>query len=589
LSTNLFVPKLRAHKLSAAVGSGKTRAAIAWIASPKNAARNVLYVAPTQALIDQTAKDLRAAIAAAKGAPRNVHVIHSMMDDIGPGQVRAEALQALDSADEGDGAVLLITTTTFLQLAAKLRHSGRWTVVLDEAFKPVEFDPLNLGLDALDGWAHLCELFAVDPQQGYRLLPREGRKGLIEDVAAGHYTTAGDRFKAYEKAAQYVANPAMRCELVLTDGAKALLAGEPPKKRKKRGGTEETGTVLQFATYVDPQAFTGFREVLFLSALFEETILCHLWVKALGVTFEEHPDFPSHLLRDTHAEQGRFLAVGHLLHKDDRASLENLQRNVLTGAPGETKQGLRVIDHLVQAAAANFGEEVFLLQSNERFGYRDRRACVPRNAEVIPTMAHGLNSFQGVNNVAALAVCNPVPQEVQWLKERTGMTGKEVTQAYRIHSIYQALGRCSIRKAELSTDPKTVLVVGFDDARFIRDLFPGSHWLGQVGSLPTLQGLQEQTATKEPGKAEALAAAIVDHLKALPDSVVKVKAGQVLRDMQINQQLPSAKGATERFDVSQATWRRAVSLACVVGQGWQKQGHSLHRLTAAHYGFTAQS
>lgn len=33
MTTNLFVPRLRAHKLSAAVGSGKTRAAVSWIAS----------------------------------------------------------------------------------------------------------------------------------------------------------------------------------------------------------------------------------------------------------------------------------------------------------------------------------------------------------------------------------------------------------------------------------------------------------------------------------------------------------------------------------------------------------------------------
>lgn len=595
--TNLYVPRLHAHKLSAAVGSGKTRAAIAWIADAKNAARNVLYVAPTLELVQQTERDIRAALASAQGdAIRNVHAVHSKAEGIGNGQVQVEAQQALAEAEEGDGRVLLLTTTTFLQSVAKVRNPQRWTVILDEAFKPVEFDPLNLGTDALAGWEHVSELFSVDPAQGFRLVPRDGRRGLVEEVAAGRYSTAGDRFKAYEKAARYVANPAMRCELVMTDGAKALLEGEAPTKRRKRTDGREQGTVLQFAYYVDPQAFAGFHEVLFLSALFEQTILYLLWTRALGVTFSEHPEFPSHLLRDTHLEQGRFLAVGHLLHKDDNASLENLQRNIYTGSAGETRPGLRVVDHAVQAAAFNFGGEPFLLQTNERYGYTKGAPCLPRGAVVIPTMAHGLNEFQEVDNVAALAVTNPTPQETEWVRSRTGASGAEVTRAYRIHSIYQALGRCSIRRAQVSDHPKVVLVAGADDARFIRDLFPGSHWLGQVGSLPSLTALQQQETTpKEPGKAESLSVVIKDRLERIPDSQIKVSSralkAAVEADLSAQRAQDHLRGNGEDEQVSvidRNLWQRALRMAVVIGHGWQQHGQSLHRLTAEHYGFTAE-
>ncbi len=586
--TNLYVPAgLRAHKLSAAVGSGKTRAAIAWLSSPSTATRNVLYVAPTRALIDQTARDLQRAIAAASGPVRNVHRVrhmHGGLEEVG--QAQAEALELINEASEGDGQVCLITTQTFLALVSQVRAPGIWSVILDEAFTPATFDTFELGEEARRGWDHFCELFLVEPDKGHRILPRVGKSGAVDEVARGIFGSVGGRFRGFESLARGVANPAIRCELVLTDGARALLAGEEPTKRG--AAAAERGTDLQFASYVDPSAFSAFREVLFLSALFEQTVLYHLWSKALGVVFEEHPDFPSDLLRDTHKEQGKFLAVGHLLHRRDRASLHNLQRDVLTGKPGQTRRGSRVIDHLVQTAAAHFGEERFLLQTNERFGYRKDAACVPRHAVVIPTMAHGSNAFQDVDNVAALALTNPNPQALEWIKDRTGMDAEDVTRAYRIHATYQALGRCSIRRAEQTSSPKVVLAVGADDARFLHGLFPGSHWLGQVGTLPSLSELHEETEEREPSKAEALAQAIREQLRGIPQGTDKVSSRSLKAMVEANltgDTIPSGVGGR----VAAQTWKRALALACVLGSGWQRDRQSLHRITAARYGFTEEA
>ena len=580
MTTNLFVPRLRAHALSAPVGSGKTQAAIAWITSPEQARQNVLYVAPTKRLIDQTARDLRAATARTIGpAVRNVHLIHAGTAE--PGQVKAEVLQSINGALEGDGLAQLVTTQTFLAVVAKIKHPDRWCVILDEAFAPATFETFHLGADALKGWEHFSELFQIDPAQGHRILPRDGRRAMVEQVAQGDFSTAGDRFKALEAAALAVSNPAVRCELVLTDGARAAVAGETPKKRS---AAQDSGTSLQFASYVDPTAFAGFKEVLFLSALFEQTVLYHLWTKALGVTFEEHPQFPTHLLRDTHAEQGRFLAVGHLLHKDDTASLENLQREALTGKPGATKPGTRVIDHLVQTAAAHFGEEPFLLQSNDRYGYRAGAACVPKVAQVIPAVAHGLNEFQGVHNVAALAVTNPNPQQLEWIRARTGMKSGDITRAFRIHATYQALGRCSIRTAGQSS-AKVALVVGAADARFIHSQFPGAHWLGQVGTLPRLSGLLAQAETKEPGKVEALAQVILGHLQEVPAGVDRMPSRRLKDEVEKGQVNLKPLGADVSFSWDRKTWQRALHVACAAGCGWRMVGHSIERVTAETYGF----
>jgi hypothetical protein len=394
----------------------------------------------------------------------------------------------------------------------------------------------------------------------------------VADVAAGRFYRAGEKYAGLRRIAEAVCNPAIRCELVTSSRTDALMAGqEMPEKRIKPGATEDTENVLQFASYVDPAFFAGFADVLFLSALFEQTILYALWTKALGVTFRDHPEFPRELLRDTHREQGRFLAVGHLLHKDDTASKENLFRNLVTGEPHEKAEGQRVVDHLIRTAALHFRGERFLLQVNKRTGYQPGAALVPGNATMIPAYAHGLNEFQQVHNVAALCVTNPTPQQRAWVVKRTGMTSKEVGLTWRVHCQYQALGRCSIRNAELADHPKVVLTVGADDAQFIHAQFPGSHWLGQVGDLPALRSLT--TKTRPTGKAEGTAQAIAEHLQSLRSEVVKVGSKTVKAALQSN--CPAR------------TWAVAVGLVCTPGSGWRREGQTLVRVSAEDHGFAA--
>lgn len=582
--TTFYLPHpLKAHALSAAVGSGKTRAAVAYLASPANASRNFLYVAPTIELGTQTAGNLREAIGATSGPlVRNVHLINSRAVE---GKVRVEALKAINGVTGEEGQVHILTTQTLLDILAGIDRPHLWSVILDEAFTPATFDTFGLGADVHEGWAYFCDVFEVDSSQGHRIIPKDGRKGLVADLADGRLTRAGGKYEGLQKVAKAVSNPASRCELVVTPRVAALLTGEAlPDKRKPA-----TESVLEYASYIAPEYFNGFREVLFLSALFEQTVLYHLWTKALGVTFEVHPEFPAEMLRDTHAEQGKFLAVGHLLHRDDTSSKENLGRNIVTGATGEKLEGQRVLDHIVRTAASYFDGTQFLLQVNNNMGYWQGKALVPTNAVIIPAHAHGLNTYQDVNNVTALCITNPNPQQLAWVKARTGMTAAQVTQSWRIHSVYQALGRCAIRKAEPTTDPKTVLVAGAADARFLHDLFPGSAWLGQVGHLPSLKAKAARAEGQEVGKVEALAQVIRQHLQTLEgidrisSRALRYELMNLLTDTSLRVQMMTFA------QVDSNAWTRAVSVACSPGSGWRKQGQSLFRVTADDYGFASST
>lgn len=569
--------------MSAAVGSGKTRAACRYIADDANASRNFLYVAPSIALGEQTAAGLQAALdLQPSGHSRSVRVINSNTDG---GKTRAAALAAINETPEGAGHCIILTTQTLLDILAGIGRPDDWSVILDEAFSPATFERFSLGADAREGWDYFSSVFRVDPSQGHRILPQEGRRSLVSDLADGRLTQAGGKYEGLAKVAKAVSNPASRCELVVTDQARALLEGqEPPPKRK-----EAAESVLEFASYISPEYFAGFREVLFLSALFEQTILYALWTKALGVTFQRHPSFPVDLLRDTHADQGRYLAVGHLLHEKDTSSKENLGRSALTGQPGERQLGRRVLDQAVKAAADYFGEAPFLLQTNNGQGYEPGSLLMPPHAVHLRPLSHGLNCYQDFNNVVSLCVVNPTPQQLAWVKERTGMTSAQVTQCWRIHSVYQALGRCSIRKAAPTTDTKTVLVTGARDAHFLHDLFPGSTWLGQVGDLPPLRSLLLTTETKELGKAEALAVDILHYLDTLEgtDRISSRALKALITNLQTRTNREENVRRLEEF--SSDTWTRAVGMACVPGSGWIKQGHKLVRSTAELYGFETQT
>ena len=583
---------LKATALSAAVGSGKTRAAVCWMSSPINATRNFIYVAPTIELGTQTAGNLRAALSDAVGpVVRNVHLVNSSTVE---GKTRVEALRAVNSVEGQEGQIAILTTQTLLDILAGITRPELWSVILDEAFEPATFDTFGLGADAKGGWDYFSEVFEVDAGDGFRIVPKAGKKALVADIADGRFSIVGSKYEGLQRIAAAVANPARRCELMVSDRVASLINGDTlPAPAKKGAASESPDGVLEYSSYVAPEYFGGFRDVLFLSALFEQTVLYHLWTKALGVTFEEHPDFPADQLKDTHKEQGRFLAVGHLLNHEDNSSIENLSRNVFTGMTGERRPGQRVLDHIIRTASGHFEERRFLLQTNVGKGYEDGKSLVPSNATVIPAYAHGMDKWKDVDNVVALCITNPNPQRMQWVMKRTGMTAKAVTLSFRVHSCYQALGRCSIRCHVPTDTAKTVLVAGVEDARFLQALFPGSLWLGQVGDLPSLKALaakttRENTPQKEDGKATALSKVILGYLATLP-GVSRISSRSLREATKPSRGTLGPKVVDGGFLVSDNTWARAVKLACSPGTGWKKAGSSLVLTTGDDYGFTPQN
>lgn len=565
---------LVAYAVSTAVGSGKTRAAISYMASPDHCHQNFIYVAPTIRLIEQTAEDLRLVIERVE-SDRDLSLIHSESRQMEGIPVAVETTETINAAEVDSGLVVIITTTTFLRVMSKIKSPEDWRVIIDEGFSPVEFIKVHLGKQADEGLDHFLKNFAIDPVRQHRVIPAFGQSHWVEELASGVLKRSGENNATTQPLAAAVSNPAMVCEMVMSPKAHAILA------RTYVGPSDEDGvlsrvvpeSVLLVACYLTPETLKRFGEVVFMSALFEQTLLYQMWTTLFDVTFIEHPAFPATSMRDIHIDQGMHVSIGHLLHQDDLSSKYNLERNITTGAACEADPGSRVIDHLVRLSSQHFGDSKFLLQTNLGYGYMKGAASMPANAVKLPTSSHGLNEFQEFDNVAALAVTNPIPQEARWIMDKTGLNKADTNMAFRIHTTYQAIGRSSIRKGTPTSDRKTFLTVGQTDALMLHEIFAGSTWLGQVGDMPSLS---ECSPSFAPETAEwQLSKLILNYLDGVSEDITKVSSRS------IKAALTPTCGSS--------TWTRAINVASENSDDWGARGQSFLRKDGAYFGYVDES
>jgi len=528
------------HAISTPVGSGKTRAVVEYIASSR---QNFLYVAPTVRLVDQTNCALQVRLQQSAAKNRRVSLIHSELDRA-PGQsVFDHVLRSINDTSANAGHVVICTTPALLTVISRIRRPGDWGLLLDEAFAPVDFIELPLGLRKRTregSMSAFLQLFDVVEAEGNRVISSAGQATLVREIGQHDWKQAGLQYKGFQPFANAVSNPALRVELV--GCAKAAVEGQADPV---------------VACYVTPEHFSRFREVLFMSALFERTVLYHLWTRLFGVRFAAHPtvNIDSPAIRDLHKEQGPFVSIGHLLHPSDNSSLSTLSRSCISGCETPVV-GERVIDAMVKIAHEYFGNDHFLLQANTRFGYSAGSPLMPPSASSIPVVSHGLNAWDHVDNVAALAVTNPTPQQAKWVQERAGLTRAETLHSYRVHTQYQAVGRSSVRNRVQTDAPKTFLVPSKADADALVDIWRGSVSLGQIGSLPKM------SAPKAP-RAEAYAREMRIYLESLPPTVRKVS-------------FRSLKALLS--DPHEETWLSARDILVKTSPAWARAQQSLHRL-----------
>jgi hypothetical protein len=433
------------------------------------------------------------------GGITRAKVIHSRKGD----HVSKEALKYLRDAVPNTGGIFLLTTQSLLAILDDMEKADikkHWMLVLDEAFQPVIFKTLHMGgtdkkstpeeraEKRAENWSYLFDdltlrvdaripgaVFEMDKENAEAIKPVLGGDGGEKDRG---------RRAVYEE----LKNPALT-SVVTT------VIGDDPSSLPER---------IDVASFPNHKQFESFKGVTFLAALFEESLLYMIWTRVFGVKFEEHPYWTiERNLRDTHAEQGRFMEIGWVLDVADwatRGVLESPFAGTATiGALDKPNDG-RVIERAIKLASHFCSGEQFLLVLNNWTGYlstpnsiESLKEKVPSIGDVASTRTHGMNCYSQYNHIAVLAATNPSTPQAQWLAKMLDVPIDVVFQAYRIDVIYQSIGRISIR-IRGNTERKRVLVLSKEDALFLKGkVFTDCKLVGKVGDIPRIsKPVQEQ-------------------------------------------------------------------------------------------------
>lgn len=457
-------------------GSGKTTAAGQEIRRLVRDNQRVMVVVPSVQLGQEIEKELRVLDPGLK-----VHRFDR--DTMGRGRVKRKLMDHLNHA--APGQVVITTQAAFMTLPY-FHHAEDWHLIVDE---------IPAGHQ---GWQlNLAETHEVITD--YIEVKEDHRSNLVY-----HSVYAKNRAKLQE----YVDNPrgdevwkmlAPVAEAILSDHWHVTVeAGSyyGVLDAETRAGKH----ALFFYADLAPAVLEGFRSVTLMGALFNESILCRLWMRQ-GVEFEPHPEITAALRFRDHHPNGHRLRIAWGFDTVWTKSARN--RDVIL------KDGTKrpAWETLVEATRDHFrglNERVLFIGNIDRMSDL-KEAFSDLDAEAIPHSPYGHNRYQDRHVIAVLPALNPSPHEFGYLL-RHGIEPEEVrTWVYR-QWVYQAANRTSLRDLD-ATEPVTVVVADRDTAEWLARLYPGCQ-VESLGIEVDVLALDEATPKRgRPRKAKALTAA----------------------------------------------------------------------------------
>ena len=189
-------------------------------------------------------------------------------------------------------------------------------------------------------------------------------------------------------------------------------------------------------------------------ACFKDSLLYRYWSSKLGVRFVRAA---SHDLRYEEHENGEELTI-----------LWAIQKNWSKWLMGQ-KEG-QVLKMMEEAVLAEFGKiSSFLYAQNK--GHDLFRGI--ETAHCLPTAPYGLNSFQGVRDVAFLPARNLSPAHCKFLQRMMDLTEDDVRTAIHRQVAYQTVMRGALRDPD-NHEEKRIFVPDLGTAEWLKSLFPGA-------------------------------------------------------------------------------------------------------------------
>lgn len=351
------------------VGSGKTGLVVSKIASTPTESH--IFVAPTKELGREVKERLEKA---------NVQNVHHLFSQGGMESVAKRTKNLINGRAPKESQVLILTGKNFRTILEDLSPilASNYHVYLDEGMDAVEFAELKA-----ENIGQYTSLLTTN-EEGL-LLPALGEKDVLRNVA-----TRPD-LVSKEGKDNLLTKPFIQIAALVTCGLYDVRA-------------TITDRTIRAVALLKPEKFQNFRSVTMVSALWSQSILAMVWEQRYGVTIKPLPH--DYALFDTHRAKGPGMEIFYCLHPDDNASSENLKRDAVTGLKGGNVPIERQVITEIASAVGKFFDQRgldYCWSANDR--YKDRAGAL--NAKRMPVVSAGLNTWQELDNVAALACMNP--------------------------------------------------------------------------------------------------------------------------------------------------------------------------------------
>jgi hypothetical protein len=400
-------------------GSGKTHIAIKYGAEVVADGRPVAVIQPSKLLIDTTVRDLH------KLSPQTpISVIHS---DTHPNTTVSAAVKWFQNPT----GMLFITHECHDRIPF-IQSKKRVITIVDEIPKLLRF------LDRKMSRTHnlitdYVEAVSVGDGQYSILRPKD--MDTIDDMVRVKNDQFYDEMKPLTSA--------------LVSGNWDVYV-ETEQFQKLIQGDKEYFRLSTFAVR-KPSSFSGYRETLFLGALFEETMLYHRWSKE-GVQFHSRDDLYRKLRRPPN---------GGLI--DIYPLVEGPWSKHMRKSDADLEEAFRDAAMVIMDG----DQHVWLSNVDRPEMFEDRQSRLPGSP-------YGHNHYQHYNNAVITSALNPKPDQCRFLSSPLmGLTDEQIRTEFMYLPTFQAVMRTSARNPE-NTARKKFLVQDLGTAQAIGRWLPGS-------------------------------------------------------------------------------------------------------------------
>ena len=432
--------------ISSPIGSGKTRAIAELCSQPEYADRNVLYTSPTISLLVQTGEEIKRA---ANGvAPVIIHSQQTSDSAHGDEPTVERLKEALISSEQG--AKVLCTHKTLLSLMSDphwdhTTHCSRWCFFQDETCEVIQDHYFRC--DSLGPFSDA--LYADDKGE---LKIKEEYLPKMQALSAG--VTDDDSLMAprYRELIRSITSPLYKVWGSIHDSHIAAVS------------------------VINPHSLTVFSQVVLLSALFKKTLCSLIWTHSFSIKILPFKGLGK-WWHDPHAEGDR-LSIYHVLPAGVEASVSKLGSD-------------KVASEIAAVIASHWKDAPFIYSCNKTVRNPSGKSisnpmkkglATTAHGKHIKTISHGLNSYDNFSRVASLAVTQPNTALIQRVAELGGISPEVCRSMYRLHTVYQTVGRCAIRKKGTTCQIEAI-VLDRTVADQLAAEFTGSVVLGQLGNV----------------------------------------------------------------------------------------------------------